>query len=102
MKSYGRHIQAVGRSGFTLIELLVVIAIIGILASMMLPALASAKDRGKITACISNLRQIAICMKMYVDEQGRFPPLSTPDQMSHTNYHSSDFLVRRIGRIELD
>ncbi|HEX7862892.1 MAG TPA: prepilin-type N-terminal cleavage/methylation domain-containing protein [Verrucomicrobiae bacterium] len=79
MNRQRRPIRSSRRSGFTLIELLVVIAIIGILASMMLPALASAKDRGKITVCISNLRQIAIGMKMYVDDHDRFPPLSVPD-----------------------
>jgi prepilin-type N-terminal cleavage/methylation domain-containing protein len=54
--------------GFTLIELLVVIAIIAILAAILFPVFAMARERARLSACISNMRQIGTSLMMYVQD----------------------------------
>jgi prepilin-type N-terminal cleavage/methylation domain-containing protein len=69
---------------FTLIELLVVIAVVAILAALLLPALASAKDSGRRAVCMSNLHQIGIAIHAYAEEhEGRMPYGPTAPPFSH-------------------
>jgi prepilin-type N-terminal cleavage/methylation domain-containing protein/prepilin-type processing-associated H-X9-DG protein len=78
------------RRAFTLVELLVVIAIIAILAAMLLPVLAMAKEKSYRTQCVNNFKQLAIAIQMYADDHGDQLP-GPVWQGFYENYDNQDY-----------
>src|ERR1700723_1002176 len=62
------------KRGFTLVELLVVIAIIGILAALLLPALAKSRERARAIICLINTKQLTLALQLYSDDHDNYLP----------------------------
>jgi prepilin-type N-terminal cleavage/methylation domain-containing protein len=85
----GTSWRPLARGAFTLVELLVVIAVIAILAAIVLPVFAQAREKARQTTCVSNMRQMGLAVQMYgQDYDERLPLAATATNTSFLNWHN--------------
>ena len=77
------------KKGFTLIELLVVIAIIAILAAILFPVFAQAREKARQTSCLSNVKQLGTALQLYVDDFDEVYPANVPEPRTYNGPVSS-------------
>ena len=93
------------RKGFTLIELLVVIAIIAILAAILFPVFARAREKARTASCMSNVRQIALGILMYSDDHDETFPILYPEPYDYAkvwSYYIKPYIAGRSGTTKAD
>src|SRR5438046_982945 len=78
--------------GFTLIELLVVIAIIAILAAILFPVFAQARDKARTTSCLSNGKQLGTALMMYAQDYDETYPIQPENQKSYNRWNGETFV----------
>jgi prepilin-type N-terminal cleavage/methylation domain-containing protein/prepilin-type processing-associated H-X9-DG protein len=99
VSSKKRFSKACARSGFTLIELLVVIAIIAILAAILFPVFAQAREKARQTQCLSNLKQLGTAFMMYVQDADETYPLQSLDAYGVFPYHDDERRARSMALV---